>query len=62
MPKPLRHDHAYGPKATQAEAGHGVAEIDFNALWDCAYVLVIKAPGCEPCAPIRTPARSFTIA
>lgn len=38
----------YGRKATQMEAGHGVAEIDFNALWDCAYVPVIKALGYEP--------------
>jgi hypothetical protein len=38
----------YGRKATQAEAGHGPAEIDFNALWDRGYVPVIKALGYEP--------------
>ncbi len=38
----------YGRKATSAEAGHGPAEIDFNALWDRAYVPVIKALGYEP--------------
>jgi Tetratricopeptide Repeats-Sensor len=35
----------YGRKATQAEAGQGPAEIDFNALWDKAYVPVIDALG-----------------
>jgi hypothetical protein len=38
----------YGRKPTQAEAGHGPAEIDFNALWDRGYVPVIKALGYEP--------------
>lgn len=38
----------YGKKATQAEAGRGVATIDFNALWDRAYVPVIKELGYEP--------------
>jgi hypothetical protein len=38
----------YGRKATQAEAGHGPTEIDFNALWDRGYVPVIKALGYEP--------------
>ena len=38
----------YGRKATQAEAGHGPAEIDFNALWDKAYVPVIEALGYDP--------------
>jgi tetratricopeptide (TPR) repeat protein len=38
----------YGRKATQAEAGKGPAEIDFNALWDRAYVPVITALGYEP--------------
>ena len=37
----------YGRKPTQAEAGHGPAEIDFNALWDRAYVPVIEALGYE---------------
>jgi hypothetical protein len=35
----------YGRKATQAEPGTGPAEIDFNALWDRAYVPVIQALG-----------------
>ncbi|WP_439408528.1 tetratricopeptide repeat-containing protein [Bradyrhizobium sp. DASA03076] len=38
----------YGRKATQAEPGRGPAEIDFNALWDRAYVPTIKALGYEP--------------
>ncbi len=38
----------YGRKPTQAEAGKGPAEIDFNALWDRAYVPVIEALGYEP--------------
>ncbi len=38
----------FGKKPTQAEAGKGVAEIDFNALWDRAYTPVIKALGYEP--------------
>jgi hypothetical protein len=38
----------YGRKATQADAGRGPAEIDFNALWDLGYVPVIKALGYEP--------------
>ena len=38
----------YGRKPTQAEAGRGPAEIDFNALWDCGYVPTIKALGYEP--------------
>jgi hypothetical protein len=38
----------YGRKATQAEAGHGPSEIDFNALWDRGYVPVINALGYEP--------------
>jgi hypothetical protein len=35
----------YGKKATQAEAGQGIATIDFNALWDHAYAPVIKELG-----------------
>jgi hypothetical protein len=35
----------YGKKATQAEAGQGVATIDFNALWDRAYAPMIKELG-----------------
>ncbi|MGJ7506583.1 TRAFs-binding domain-containing protein [Variovorax sp. GT1P44] len=38
----------YGRKATQVEAGKGPVEIDFNALWDKAYVPVIEALGYEP--------------
>ena len=38
----------YGRKPTQAEAGRGPAEIDFNALWDRGYVPTIKTLGYEP--------------
>jgi hypothetical protein len=38
----------YGRKATQAAAGHGPAEVDFNALWDRGYVPAIKGLGYEP--------------
>jgi len=38
----------YGRRATQAEAGRGPADIDFNALWDRGYVPTIKALGYEP--------------
>jgi outer membrane murein-binding lipoprotein Lpp len=38
----------YGRKATQAEVGKGPAEIDFNALWDRAYVPVITELGYQP--------------
>ena len=38
----------YGRKPTQVEPGKGPAEIDFNALWDRAYVPVIQALGYEP--------------
>jgi hypothetical protein len=49
MPRPLCFMiMPYGRKATMAEAGHGVPEIDFNALWDRAYVPVITALGYEP--------------
>jgi hypothetical protein len=49
MPRPLCFMiMPYGRKATQAEAGHGPTEIDFNALWGCGYVPVIKALGYEP--------------
>jgi tetratricopeptide (TPR) repeat protein len=49
MPKPLCFMiMPYGRKPTQADAGHGPAEIDFNALWDRGYVPVIKALGYEP--------------
>ena len=37
----------FGRKPTQAEAGRGPAEIDFNALWDHGYVPVIKELGYE---------------
>ncbi len=35
----------YGRKPTQAEAGRGVLEIDFNALWDHAFAPTIQALG-----------------
>jgi hypothetical protein len=38
----------YGRKATQAEPGKGPGDVDFNALWDRAYVPVIKKLGYEP--------------
>lgn len=38
----------YGRKATQVETGRGPGEIDFNALWDRAYVPVIESLGYEP--------------
>jgi hypothetical protein len=38
----------YGRKPTQAEAGHGVPEIDFNALWDRAFAPTIQALGYQP--------------
>jgi Tetratricopeptide Repeats-Sensor len=37
----------FGRKATQAVAGRGPAEIDFNALWDKCYVPVIDELGYE---------------
>ena len=49
MPKPLCFMiMPFGRKPTQAEAGKGPAEIDFNALWDRGYVPAIKALGYEP--------------
>jgi hypothetical protein len=38
----------YGRKPTMAEPDKGPVEIDFNALWDRAYVPVIKELGYEP--------------
>jgi MAP3K TRAFs-binding domain len=38
----------YGRRPTQVEAGNGPAEVDFNALWDRAYVPVIQALGYQP--------------
>lgn len=38
----------YGRKPTRAEAGKGPSEIDFNALWDRAYVPVIEELGYDP--------------
>jgi hypothetical protein len=38
----------FGRKASQAQADHGPAEIDFNALWDRGYVPVIRELGYEP--------------
>jgi tetratricopeptide (TPR) repeat protein len=37
----------YGRKSTLAEPGQGPTEIDFNRLWDLAYVPVIEALGFE---------------
>jgi hypothetical protein len=49
MPKPICFMiMPYGRKATQAEAGRGVPEIDFNALWDRAFAPTIIALGYEP--------------
>ncbi len=36
---------SYGHEPTQAEAGRGPAEIEFNALWDKGYVPTIKSLG-----------------
>lgn len=38
----------YGRKATQVETASGPGEIDFNALWNRAYVPVIESLGYEP--------------
>ena len=38
----------YGTKATQADPSVGVANIDFNALWDRAYAPVIEGLGYKP--------------
>ncbi|MCP3705441.1 DUF4071 domain-containing protein [Paraburkholderia sp. CNPSo 3274] len=38
----------YGRKRTQADTAHAPGEIDFNALWDLAYVPAIQALGYEP--------------
>ncbi len=49
MPKPICFMiMPYGRKPTQAEAGRGVPEIDFNALWDRAFAPTIMALGYEP--------------
>ena len=49
MPRPLCFMiMPYGTKSTQAEAGRGVAEIDFNALWDRAFAPAIDQLGYEP--------------
>ena len=37
-----------GKKPTQADPSVGVANVDFDALWDRAYVPVIEALGYEP--------------
>jgi|SRR5579864_510589 len=48
MPKPLCFViMPYGRRRTQLEAGQGPAEIDFNGLWDRAYVPVIESLGYE---------------
>jgi hypothetical protein len=38
----------YDHKPTQVDAGHGVAEIDFNAIWNRAYFSVLNPLGYEP--------------
>jgi hypothetical protein len=38
----------FGRKATSAPSGAGPAEVDFDRLWDLAYVPVIKSLGYEP--------------
>jgi hypothetical protein len=50
MPKPFCFMiMPYGKKPTQAEAGPDIpAVIDFNALWDQAYVPIIESLGFEP--------------
>jgi hypothetical protein len=48
MPKPLCFMvMPYGRKSTLAAAGDGPTEVDFNRLWDLAYVPVIEALGYE---------------
>ena len=44
----------YGRNATQADAGRGPAEIDFNALWDNGYVPSPRRSAMNRSAPIRT--------
>jgi hypothetical protein len=49
MPKPICFMiMPYGTKPTQADPSVGVANIDFNALWERAYLPVIKELGYEP--------------
>jgi tetratricopeptide (TPR) repeat protein len=49
MPRPLCFMvMPYGRKPTQVEQGKGPGDIDFNALWDKAYVPVIEELGYEP--------------
>ena len=49
MPKPICFMiMPYGTKPTQADPAVGVANIDFNALWERAYLPVIKELGYEP--------------
>ncbi|MBC8730259.1 TRAFs-binding domain-containing protein [Paraburkholderia sp. UCT2] len=49
MPKPICFAiMPYGRKRTQADTAHAPGEIDFNALWDLAYVPAIRALGYEP--------------
>ena len=49
MPKPICFMiMPYGTKPTQVDPSVGVANIDFNALWDRAYAPVIKDLGYEP--------------
>ena len=51
----------YGRKPTQAEARHGVPEIDFNALWDKAFAPTIRTLGYRRRAPIRILVRSSSL-
>jgi hypothetical protein len=49
MPKPICFMiMPYGTKPTQADPSVGAANIDFNALWERAYLPVIKELGYEP--------------
>ena len=49
MPKPICFMiMPYGTKPSQADPSVGVANIDFNALWERAYLPVIKELGYEP--------------
>jgi hypothetical protein len=49
MPKPFCFMiMPFGKKPTQAEAGRGVPEIDFNALWDHGFAPTLIGLGYEP--------------
>jgi hypothetical protein len=58
MPKPICFMiMPYGTKPTQADPSVGVANIDFNALWERAYLLQSKSLGTSRSARIRMSAR-----